>query len=126
MADQTILIVDDNDKNRKLARDVLRFSGFSTLEASTAEEAITLAVEHLPAVVLMDIRLPDMDGVAALQRLRSNPRTSRLPVVALTAYAMKGDHELFLAAGFTGYLPKPIRVASFADEVRVYCQSHGQ
>jgi two-component system cell cycle response regulator DivK len=113
-----ILIVDDNEKNVKLARDVLRFAGFRTLEAGSAAEGISLAAEHGPDLVLMDIRLPDMDGTGALQRHRDNEGTAGIPVVALTTFAMKGDRERFLAAGFDGYLEKPITVREFPDQVR--------
>jgi two-component system cell cycle response regulator DivK len=118
VSDELILIVDDNDKNVKLARDVLRFAGFRTLEAGTAGEGVSLATEHLPDLVLMDIRLPDMDGTVALQRLRDDERTAGIPVVALTSFAMKGDRERFIAAGFDGYLEKPITVREFPDQVR--------
>jgi two-component system cell cycle response regulator DivK len=121
----TVLIVDDNEKNRKLARDILQFAGFDTVEAATAEEAITSALRYIPALVLLDIRLPDLDGVSALGRLRADPRTASIPVVALTAYAMSGDRESFLDAGFSGYLEKPIHVATFADEVRHFCHRPG-
>ena len=118
MSDELILIVDDNEKNVKLARDVLRFAGFRTLEAGTASEGLSLAAEHLPDLVLMDIRLPDVDGTVALQRLRADERTAGIPVVALTSFAMKGDRERFIAAGFDGYLEKPITVREFPDQVR--------
>jgi two-component system cell cycle response regulator DivK len=118
VSDELILIVDDNDKNVKLARDVLRFAGFRTLEAGTAGEGVSLATEHVPDLVLMDIRLPDMDGTVALQRLREDERTAGIPVVALTSFAMKGDRERFIAAGFDGYLEKPITVREFPDQVR--------
>jgi two-component system cell cycle response regulator DivK len=118
LSDELILIVDDNEKNVKLARDVLRFAGFRTLEAGTAGEGLSLAAEQLPDLVLMDIRLPDMDGTAALQRLRDDERTAGIPVVALTSFAMKGDRERFIAAGFDGYLEKPITVREFPDQVR--------
>jgi two-component system cell cycle response regulator DivK len=118
VSDELILIVDDNEKNVKLARDVLRFAGFRTLEAGTAGEGVSLATEHLPDLVLMDIRLPDMDGTVALQRLRDDERTAGIPVVALTSFAMKGDRERFIAAGFDGYLEKPITVREFPDQVR--------
>ena len=118
MADELILIVDDNDKNVKLARDVLRFAGFRTLEAGTAAEGISLAVEHLPDLVLMDIRLPDLNGTVAVHRLKEDGRTARIPVVALTSFAMMGDRERFLAEGFDGYLEKPISVREFPDQVR--------
>jgi two-component system cell cycle response regulator DivK len=123
MADELVLIVDDNEKNVKLARDVLRFAGFRTLEAGTAGEGLALAAEHLPDVVLMDIRLPDMEGTEAARRLKDEPRTARIPVVALTSFAMKGDRERFLAEGFDGYLEKPISVREFPDQVRRYCEA---
>src|SRR5437870_4516588 len=120
MAAKLVLIVDDNEKNVKLARDVLRFAGFRTLDAGTGEEGVSLAAEHLPDVILMDIRLPDMDGTAALRRLKDDTRTAHMRVVALTSFAMKGDREKFLAEGFDGYLEKPISVKDFPDEVRRY------
>jgi two-component system cell cycle response regulator DivK len=120
-AGELVLIVDDNPRNVKLARDVLRFAGFRTLEAGNGGEGISLAAEHLPDVILMDIRLPDMEGTAAARNLRSDPRTAAIPVVALTSFAMKGDRERFLAEGFDGYLEKPISVREFPDQVRRYC-----
>jgi two-component system, cell cycle response regulator DivK len=122
MGGELVLIVDDNEKNVKLARDVLRFAGFQTLEATSGEEAIELAQEHVPAVILMDIRLPGMDGMAAVGHLKSAALTAAIPVVALTSFAMKGDRERFLAAGFDGYLEKPISVKEFPDQVRRYCE----
>jgi len=116
-----VLIVDDNEKNVKLAREVLRFAGFSTLEAASAEEGLALAAEHRPDVILMDIRLPGMDGLAAVGVLKGSPETAAIPVVALTSFAMKGDRERFLAAGFDGYLEKPISVREFPQQVRAYC-----
>ncbi len=123
--DELVLIVDDNERNLKLARDVLRFAGFRTLEAGTAAGGVTLAAEHAPDVILMDIRLPDMDGTEALLRLRDGAATASIPVVALTSYAMKGDRERLLAAGFDGYLEKPISVRAFPEEVRSYCRPGG-
>src|SRR5919198_2798590 len=122
MPDALVLIVDDNEKNVKLARDVLRFAGFRTLEAGTGEEGLSLAAEHLPDVILMDIRLPDMEGTAAVRRLKDEPATAGIPVVALTSFAMKGDRERFLAEGFDGYLEKPISVREFPEQVRSYCR----
>src|SRR5207244_3853517 len=104
MPEELVLIVDDNDKNLRLARDVLRFAGFRTLEASTAVDGLALAAEQRPDVILMDIRLPDMDGTAAARQLKDDDRTAGIPLVALTSFAMKGDREWFLAAGFDGYL----------------------
>jgi len=121
--DELVLIVDDNERNIRLARDILQVSGFRTIEASTGGESVSLASEHLPDVVLMDIRLPDMDGVEALRALRASEATASIPVVAVTALAMKGDRERFLEAGFDGYLEKPIDVREFPGQVRGFCES---
>ena len=122
MAVALILIVEDNDKNLKLARDLLQHDGFRTLEAETAAAAIALAEQRSPDLILMDIQLPDMDGVTALGRLREMGTTTSIPVVALTAFAMAGDRERLLAAGFDGYLAKPIDIHNFSDSVRQYCE----
>jgi two-component system cell cycle response regulator DivK len=121
VADELVLIVDDNEKNLRLARDVLRLAGLRTLEAASGVEGVTLAAEHLPDVILMDIRLPDIDGVEAVTRLKRDARTASIPVVALTSLAMKGDREWFLAAGFDGYLEKPINVLELPGQVRSFC-----
>ena len=113
-----ILIVEDNEKNMKLARDVLQFNGFRTLEAATAEEGIALAAEHRPDLILMDIQLPGMDGVTALRRLRDDPATAAIKIVALTAFAMKDDRERFVGAGFDGYLSKPISIRELPGQIR--------
>jgi two-component system cell cycle response regulator DivK len=118
MAEELILIVDDNEQNRKLARDVLRHAGVRTLEAGGGFEGISLATEHRPDLVLMDIRMPDMNGTEALRKLRGDERTAAIRVVALTSSTMKGDRERFLADGFDGYLEKPIRVREFPDQIR--------
>jgi two-component system, cell cycle response regulator DivK len=118
MAHELILIVDDNEQNRRLARDVLEFAGFRTLEAVGGIEGVALAVEHRPDLVLMDIRMPDMKGTEAVRKLREDERTAAIPVVALTSSTMKGDRERFLADGFDGYLEKPIRVREFPDKIR--------
>jgi two-component system, cell cycle response regulator DivK len=122
MAGALILIVEDNDKNLKLACDLLQHDGFRTLEAETAAAAIALAEQRVPDLILMDIQLPDMDGVTALGRLREMGTTTSIPVVALTAFAMAGDRERLLAAGFDGYLAKPIDIHNFSDSVRQYCE----
>jgi two-component system cell cycle response regulator DivK len=113
-----VLVVEDNEKNMKLIRDVLRASGLETLEASSGEEAIVLARAQTPALVLMDEQLPGMDGTAALTELRGDDRTAAIPVVALTAQAMHGDRERFLAAGFDGYLSKPVDIGELVETVR--------
>jgi two-component system cell cycle response regulator DivK len=122
MADELVLIVDDNEKNLRLARDVLRAAGFRTLEAASGLEGIAVATEQLPDVILMDIRLPDIDGTEAAARLRAQARTAQIPIVALTSLAMKGDREWFLASGFDGYLEKPISVRELPDQVRGFCR----
>jgi two-component system, cell cycle response regulator DivK len=116
-----VLIVDDNDKNLKLARDVLRAAQFRTLEAESGEEAIALATEHLPDVILMDLRLPDMDGTEAARRLGDGMRTASIPVVAVSSMPLERGGDWFRAAGFAGCLEKPIRVRAFPDQVRRYC-----
>jgi two-component system cell cycle response regulator DivK len=121
MTSPQILVVEDNERNMRLFCDVLQASGYSTLEATTGESAVKLALEHGPDLVLMDIQLPDIDGVEALDRLRADERTASLPVLALTAQAMEGDRERFLAAGFDGYLSKPVDIAEFVTIVRSYC-----
>jgi two-component system cell cycle response regulator DivK len=118
-----VLIIDDNDRNRKLARDVLRAARFRTLEAATAAEGIALASEHLPDVVLMDLRLPDADGAEAVRTLRAEPRTSRIPVVAVTALPLDGRDGWLFDAGFAGYIVKPIDVDEFPDLVRRFSAS---
>jgi two-component system, cell cycle response regulator DivK len=123
MAGQRVLVVEDNEKNMKLFRDILQATGYDTLEATSGEEAVTLAAERVPALVLMDVQLPGIDGVEALQRLRANERTAAIPVLAVTAQAMQGDRERFLAAGFDGYLAKPVDVAELVGTVRSYCEA---
>jgi two-component system cell cycle response regulator DivK len=112
-----VLIIEDNPRNLKLARDVLNHAGYETLEAENAEDGLALARERRPGVVLMDVQLPGMDGVEALARLRSDPATRDIPVVALTAFAMKADRERFLAAGFDHYVEKPLDVREFPRQV---------
>jgi two-component system, cell cycle response regulator DivK len=121
-----ILLVEDNEKNMKLFRDVLRTAGYETLEATTGQGAVEIAVEHEPDVVLMDVQLPDIDGVEALRRLRANRRTAAIPVIALTAQAMHGDRERFLSAGFDKYVAKPVDIVALVDTVHEYCAGRGR
>ncbi len=116
-----VLIVDDNEKNRKLARDVLRASGFRTLEAATGADGIALADKHVPDVILMDIRLSDTDGTEAARKLKDGARTARIPVLAMSALPLEGGGDWLKAAGFAGWLAKPIRVRDFPDQVRRHC-----
>jgi two-component system cell cycle response regulator DivK len=113
----TVLVVEDNALNLKLVRDVLGHAGYQVLEAGDAERGIELAREERPDLILMDIQLPGIDGVEALRRLRADTETAGIPVVALTALAMKEDRERFMTAGFDGYLEKPLSVPSLADRV---------
>ena len=126
MAGAQILVVEDNQKNMKLFRDVLQVKGYRTLEATTGGRAVELATEHRPDLVLMDIQLPDIDGVEALSRLRANERTASIPVLAVTAQAMQGDHERFLAAGFDDCISKPVNIVELVDTVRKYCDGLGR
>jgi len=120
MANELILIVEDNEKNLKLARDVLRFHGYRTVEATDGESAVAMSVEHLPALILMDIQLPGIDGIVAMKRIRSDERTKHIPTVALTASVMTGDRERFDDAGFDGFIAKPIEVKNFPGQVQAY------
>jgi two-component system cell cycle response regulator DivK len=119
--DELVLIVDDNEANARLARDVLEQAGMRTLAAGTAAEAVALAREHLPDVVLMDLRLPDLDGVEAAKRLAGDERTARIPVVALSALPLADGAGWFRDAGFADYLEKPIDVRELPDRVRRCC-----
>ena len=113
-----ILIVEDNDKNLKLVRDVLQAKGYQTIEAGTAEDGIVLARDRMPDLVLMDIQLPGMNGIEALKVLRADAATARIPVIAVTASVMQQDRNLITEAGFDGYIGKPINLKEFLDTVR--------
>jgi two-component system cell cycle response regulator DivK len=126
MAGESVLVVEDNEKSMKLFRDVLTVTGYRALEATTGVQAVELAAKHGPDLVLMDIQLPDIDGVETLSRLRADERTAAIPVLALTAQAMQGDRERFLAAGFDGYLSKPLNIAELVATVKQYCDRHGR
>jgi two-component system cell cycle response regulator DivK len=126
MTSPQILVVEDNERNMRLFCDVLQASGYRTLEATTGESAVELALEHAPDLVLMDIQLPDIGGVEALALLRADGRGAFLPVLALTAQAMEGDRERFLAAGFDGYVSKPVDIPNFVATVKRYCDGAGR
>ena len=121
MADKLVLVVEDNEINMELVRDVLLAKGYRTLEATSGEEALALAAAHSPDLILLDIQLPGIDGVTTLGKLRGNAGTADTTVVALTAQAMEGDRETFLEAGFDGYISKPIDVPEFIQAVARYC-----
>jgi two-component system cell cycle response regulator DivK len=118
MAGELVLIIEDNEKNQKLVRDVLQVKGYQTLETETAEEGLKLALENHPALILMDIQLPGIDGITALRQLRADPVTKTIPVIAITASAMTYNRQTMLAEGFDGYQNKPISVKDFLEEVR--------
>ena len=113
-----ILIVEDNEKNLKLVRDVLRAKGYATIEAGTAEEGLELARERTPALILMDIHLPGMSGIEALKALRVEAATAAIPVIAITASVMQESLREVMAAGFDDLIEKPINVLGFLDKVR--------
>ncbi len=118
MPGELILIVEDNEKNLKLVRDLLQVSGYQTLESITAEDGIIVARESQPALILMDIQLPGMSGIEALKVLRADPNTQKIPVIAVTASVMTQDSQDIMAAGFNSYQRKPIELKEFLGEVR--------
>jgi two-component system cell cycle response regulator DivK len=121
-----ILVVDDNERNLKLLRDVLEYAGYDVRVARTGEDGVTLAVSEPPDLVLMDLQLPGIDGIEALRQLRESPRTADIPVVAVTTLAMKQDRERALEAGFDGYVEKPISVRAFPDQMRGFLSGEGE
>jgi two-component system cell cycle response regulator DivK len=118
---QLVLIIEDNEKNLKLARDLLQYHGFRIIEAMDAEAGLRMAADAAPDLILMDIELPGMDGVAALEQLRADPATAGMTVVAVTASVMSADQERFARAGFAGVIVKPIDVRAFPKQVLSYC-----
>jgi two-component system cell cycle response regulator DivK len=118
MAGELILVIEDNEKNRKLVRDVLTFKGYTIVEAETGEEGVRLARERSPKLVLMDIQLPGINGIEALRQLRADDATRAIPVIAVTASAMDRDRQTIMAAGFDGYQSKPLNVKEFMAAVQ--------
>ena len=114
----TILIVEDNEKNMKLARDVLQAKGYQTLEAVNGEDGVRMALEHKPDLVLMDIQLPDINGIEAFSRIRADAGTAHIPVVAFTASVTPLDRSRITDAGFDGFISKPINLREFLETVR--------
>jgi len=126
MANELILIIEDNEKNRKLCRDVLQVKGYQTIESESAEEGLELAEEKSPALILMDIQLPGMDGITAMKQLKGDPKTQRIPIVAITASAMTNNRQAMLAEGFDGYQTKPITLKDFLGEVERVLRESGK
>ena len=118
MAGENILIIEDNPMNMELATDLLKVSGYAVMQAETAEQGIMMAQSQKPDLIIMDIGLPVMDGLSAIEILKKDEKTKDIPILALTSYAMKGDREKILEAGCEGYLAKPIDTRKFAEEVR--------
>ena len=125
MANELILIIEDNEKNRKLVRDVLQVKGYRTIESETAEEGLKLAIEQSPALILMDIQLPGMDGITALKQLKAEAKTKTIPVIAVTASAMSYKRQTMLAEGFDGYQTKPISLKDFLGEIERVLAARG-
>ena len=117
MANDLILIIEDNEKNRRLCRDVLQVKGYKTIESETAEEGVKLALDQAPALILMDIQLPGMDGITAMKQLKADPYTQSIPIIAITASAMTNNRTTMLGEGFDGYQTKPITLKDFLGEV---------
>ena len=117
MPNELILIIEDNEKNRKLCRDVMQVKGYQTIESETAEEGLELARSQAPALVLMDIQLPGMDGITAMKQLKADPLTADIPIIAITASAMTHNRTTMLAEGFDGYQTKPISLKDFLGEI---------
>lgn len=120
---KVILIVEDEALNIKLVRDVLQVSGYTTLEATDGRQGVELARERKPDLILMDIRMPVMDGLEATRILKADPSTRNIPIVALTSYAMKGDKETIIQSGCDGYLSKPINIIDLQEKVLEYLSS---
>lgn len=118
MARELILIVEDDDNSRLLLRDALAATGYRTLEAATGEEAVVLASKHMPALIVMDIQLPGINGVQALQQLRADPQLRRVPVIAVTASVMAAQQAQVMEAGFDAFEAKPLAVLGFLDTIR--------
>ena len=122
---RTVVVVEDNVRSRRLVRDLLDLNGFVPVEAETAEDGLRLVRANPPSLVLLDIQLPGMDGEEALRELRGDPATATIPCVAVTAYAMRGDEERLLAAGFDGYIAKPIDTRAFVPQLLEVLEAHG-
>ena len=125
MAHELILIVEDNEKNRKLIRDLLQVKGYRTIESETAEEWLRLAEEKSPALILMDIQLSGMDGITAMKQLKATPSTKAIPIIAITASAMTHNRETMLAQGFDGYQTKPLNLNEFLSDIERLIASGG-
>jgi CheY-like chemotaxis protein len=121
MSARTILVVEDNDMNMQLVEFLLEEGGYSIVKATSGEEALSLTRDGTaPDLILMDIHLPGMDGLSVVRAMKENTRTARIPILALTAHAMRGDRDRFLEAGCDGYISKPIDVKTFISSIQQY------
>jgi two-component system cell cycle response regulator DivK len=120
VANELVLIVEDNEKNRKLVRDALQFKGYRTIEAETGEDGVRLAHEQRPALILMDIQLPGIDGYEATRQIKANPRLRQIPLIVVTSYALSGDDAKAFSAGADGYVSKPFSPRALLAKVREY------
>ena len=125
VGNRTVLVVEDNDMNMQLVEYLLEEGGYSIVKATSGEEALALTRSETkrPDLILMDIHLPGMDGLSVVREMKTDERTNRIPILALTAHAMRGDRERFLAGGCSGYIPKPIDTATFIREIERYLVS---
>jgi len=121
----TILIVEDNEKNMKLVRDILQHQGHATLEAVTGTDGVRIAKEAKPDLVLMDIQLPDIDGIAALRQIRAEPLLDAMPVLAVSASVMPDEQQKIVTSGFDAFITKPINLKQFRDTVQRFL-AHGR
>lgn len=123
---KVVLIVEDNDKNMKLARDILQAKGYATLEAITGEDGVLVAKDKLPDLVLMDIQLPGINGIEAFRQLRADPRTAKIPIAAFTASVTPSDRSKVIEAGFDGFLSKPIDLKQFVATIKLLVEGGGR
>ncbi len=117
---QLILVVEDQEDNRRIIRDLLTSAGYETIEALTGQEGVTVAETHLPALVLMDIQLPDFDGYEATRRIKANPKLSAIPIIAVTSYALSGDDVKAYEAGCDAYVSKPYSPRALLAKIREF------
>ena len=120
MSDKIVMVVEDNEKNRKLMRVVLKSKGYNVIEATTGEEAIDTLKKQKPDIILMDIQLPGIDGITLVKQIKADANTNDIPIIAVTAYAMKGDEQKILSCGCNGYISKPIDTHELPNIIEQY------
>ena len=120
MSDKNVMVVEDNEKNRKLMRVVLKAKGYNVIEATTGEEALNILKNQKPDIILMDIQLPGIDGLTLVRQIKADLLTKDIPIIAVTAYAMKGDEQKFIETGCDSYISKPINTQELPLVVEKY------